>query len=855
MAYINLASSQSVHNRYIGASGFKGVDFSSAPAFVALDRFSDAKNVYKDYKNGLGACVETFPGYREYIDVKPKDGEKSEIRLFYPFTFSNGNKYFLVTTETNIYFFDGNQSLRSGAKIDMNVSHAFVFQDKLYVFLHSNGAYRTCIICIDETDCNKGFDFAKKDIAESAYVPITFRDGEPYEQKNLLTNEFIEEFVVQNIEHSNDIKEYVVSWDWKKNPDIGKEDIPDKKQPNRYWYRTEKDGEKTFLISSYSSERGSATSDANAKEAYFKIPETINVYELGLTFQTYTPPNSTTNNDYAFTADKLSPEISSSRISVTFYPKERVKEYSSILLDGSAISPPLTRGLIRDGDGYIKSITISQETKYGDVLTVGSKLVVRGETEINAEYKDYPTFGDAFPEYTDGYYSAIAECTQVTFFDDRFFLTGNPKLPNVVFYSSRKFNGATTPEYFGNLNYFQVGLPSYPIKALVSTADKLIALKDGSEIEPSLFFRSGVDTGENLVPRIYTNVSGIPGIGCVGAACNFLDDIVFASKSGIMGINKQSINLERSVGNRSSLINGRLLLEDMTQAVFAEWQGYLCVMFKNNGHMYLADSRQISGGEYEWYYIESLGSWREDYPKYTRKGGAVLEKEEVDRIIKREDNNTYYTLNADLTEEDAEPDGSMIGGEFCPATAIFSNGDMLFFGTADGKIMVVNTDKRGVPSDTEKEDETVIFDEKAYKAECGNLIRPEWYSFAGHEYESFVQTAYDDGGIPHLAKSTVSRSTVADMKPMPGSRFFFKVYTADSNWQDLGASGNVIPDFSLFSFDTISFQQDVHTISTVNERTRKWSRKMYRIYSGGFCQPFGIYKISYRYVVAGRIRQ
>jgi hypothetical protein len=846
MSYINISSAQSVHNRYIGANGFKGVDFTSSPAFVALDRFSDAKNVYKDYRNGLGACVETFPGYRECINVEPKDGEKSEIRLLYPFTFSNGNKYFLVTTETNIYFFNDKPPLTIGAKIDMNASHAFVFQDKLYVFLRSNGTYQTRIVCLDEDDCNKGFDLHEKDIAESAYVPITFRDGEPYEQKNLLTNEFIEEFVVQNIEHSNDIKEYVVSWE-------GLE-IPDKKQPNRYWYRTEKDGEKTFLISLYRSEKGSATSDAIAKEAYFKIPGTINVYELGLTFQTYTPPNSTTENDYAFTADKLSPEISSSRISVTFYPKERVLEYSSILFDGSAITPPLTIGLIKDSDEYIKSITISQETKDGEVLTVGSKLVVRGKTEINAEYKDYPTFGDAFPEYKDGYYSAIAECTQVTFFDDRFFLTGNPKLPNVVFYSSRKLNGATTPEYFGNLNYFQVGLPSYPIKALVSAADKLIALKDGGAIEPSLFCRSGVDTGENLVPRIYTNVSGIPGIGCVGAACNFLDDIVFASKSGIVGINKQSINLERSVGNRSSLINGRLLLEDMTQAVFAEWQGYLCVMFKNNGHMYLADSRQISGGEYEWYYIESLGSWREDYPKYTRKDGTILKKEELKAIIKRE-GGTYYTLSDDRTEEDAEPDGSMIGGEFFPASCIVSFDGCLYFGTGDGKVMIVNTDKRGVPSDTEKADETVIFDEKAYKAECGNLIRPEWYSFAGHEYESFVQTAYDDCGIPHLSKSTVSRSTVGDMKPMPGSRFYFKVYAADCNWSDLGASGNVIPDFSVWSFDTVSFQQDVHTISTVHERTRKWSRKMYRVVSGGFCQPFGIYKISYRYVVAGRIKQ
>jgi hypothetical protein len=57
-------SSSTVQNRYLGSGGFKGVDFTSSPSFASPDRFSDAKNVYIDYRSGLGACVETFPGYR-----------------------------------------------------------------------------------------------------------------------------------------------------------------------------------------------------------------------------------------------------------------------------------------------------------------------------------------------------------------------------------------------------------------------------------------------------------------------------------------------------------------------------------------------------------------------------------------------------------------------------------------------------------------------------------------------------------------------------------------------------------------------------------------------------------------------
>ena len=45
-------------------SGFKGVDFTSEPRAVAIDRSPDACNVYRNYNETLGNCIQTRPGYK-----------------------------------------------------------------------------------------------------------------------------------------------------------------------------------------------------------------------------------------------------------------------------------------------------------------------------------------------------------------------------------------------------------------------------------------------------------------------------------------------------------------------------------------------------------------------------------------------------------------------------------------------------------------------------------------------------------------------------------------------------------------------------------------------------------------------
>ena len=49
---------------------FRGVDFANDPALVDLTRSPDALNVWKNYSDTQGSCIETRPGYRKLGDFE-----------------------------------------------------------------------------------------------------------------------------------------------------------------------------------------------------------------------------------------------------------------------------------------------------------------------------------------------------------------------------------------------------------------------------------------------------------------------------------------------------------------------------------------------------------------------------------------------------------------------------------------------------------------------------------------------------------------------------------------------------------------------------------------------------------------
>ena len=51
---------------------FTGVDFLNEPSLVSITRSSDALNVWKNYKDTDGTCIETRPGVRKIAKIGNK---------------------------------------------------------------------------------------------------------------------------------------------------------------------------------------------------------------------------------------------------------------------------------------------------------------------------------------------------------------------------------------------------------------------------------------------------------------------------------------------------------------------------------------------------------------------------------------------------------------------------------------------------------------------------------------------------------------------------------------------------------------------------------------------------------------
>lgn len=193
-------SSRTQYSRYLG--DFRGVDFSSSPAMVAQNRFSYLKNMWKDYESGQGQAIETMPGYRVVLSALAGKGRIHSIHEY--------RDSLMVKCGTSLYFckFDnhGNNltvgntgnpvatGLKSGAITGFVFNNDFWFLDgkQYYCYTYGNSS------CVTVTS--------------SAYVPTTYIDGEEYEQRNILTNKFIEKSfvgggVALRTESTNDVPE------------------------------------------------------------------------------------------------------------------------------------------------------------------------------------------------------------------------------------------------------------------------------------------------------------------------------------------------------------------------------------------------------------------------------------------------------------------------------------------------------------------------------------------------------------------------------------------------------------------------------------------------------------------------
>lgn len=204
-----------------------------------------------------------------------------------------------------------------------------------------------------------------------------------------------------------------------------------------------------------------------------------------------------------------------------------------------------------------------------------------------------------FKKTVPGYRNRINHCTLLQVFDNRVFFSGNPDYPNVIWHCS-----LNDPSYCSDLDYYNEGLDLARVKGMVAGNNALWVFKEPSQANTTVFYHN--PTIDSSYGKIYPSVHSSVSTGCVGAAVNFNDDIVFFSDRGMEAINGD-VTTEQVLAHRSSLIDRKLLQEvDYEEMLLEEWEGYLMVFVGDK--VYLADSRAMLTNEnhmeYEWFYWE-----------------------------------------------------------------------------------------------------------------------------------------------------------------------------------------------------------------------------------------------------------
>lgn len=534
-------------------------------------------------------------------------------------------------------------------------------------------------------------------------------------------------------------------------------------------------------------------------------------------------------------------------------------------------------GLFLDGEGVTFSDRVEDGRVTGVFTDIADRTSLAGKTftiegrlsrTLCIEEGSTSSFLTSFPDYTGTAPSVIHGCTVCAAFDGRIFVSGNPALPGVVFYSQRNRHGINDPTYFGVLNYFIDGLGVSPVVGLLPTADALAVLKREDDGAGGIFYHKGQDTDAHLVPRIYPVTYAHHGLGAYGACLSFLDDPVFVGPSGIHALEHEKISLERSIGIRSHAISARLLHEDLSRVRLCRFGGYLVASV--DGRMYLADARSTyrhgtGDVQYEWYLLDGVGTYTGDVPVYRYAssaprgiGVAATAEERVSETL-----TPYITTAEDGTELTCVTEGGRAvavyeseerrGGTFAPAEAVAVIDGLLLFGTADGSLCLFNTDRRGIPPARIAAADD--FDAAAYRAVYGRRIHPDFYSFAGHAPRYALATVSDNVGLPHVSKRTVPHSLTVKCRQGATRRLTVEIGTDGEGFRTVAALSACSVSFDDMDLSALVFEQEGTVTVPIRERSRGWVEKQIAIYSDEYCSPIGISSIAYRYTVQGRIKQ
>ena len=253
-----------------------------------------------------------------------------------------------------------------------------------------------------------------------------------------------------------------------------------------------------------------------------------------------------------------------------------------------------------DGQLKIAGTDYTVDAEQGTITFTTAPEVTSGNDNISI----------IFSRTVPGYRELIEHCRIYSTFgvgnDTRVFVSGNADQPN------RDWQSATyDPEYFPDTGYTDLGSNNTAIMGYTKQYDSLLVIKEPSN-ETGLFLRSAQlveeeKEGTKTYKPIFPVTEGISGVGAISryAFAGLGNDQLMLTRNGVCGLSTNAVSNQKSVVNRSFMVNPQLTKElNRSEAGAEVWGRFyvLCV----NGVCYVANTEQTcstpSGTGYEWYY-------------------------------------------------------------------------------------------------------------------------------------------------------------------------------------------------------------------------------------------------------------
>ena len=863
---------------------------------AGVRRLAYVENMYKDYGSERDGVIESIPGFRKLYYFGKK------INGIFIQKVWGGEDCLLIHAADTLYRFPVSEKDSTVAPSAIGTladrkSRGFAFLGRFYIL---DGESLVAI--------GRDGSFTRIEDGINCYTPTLYVNGERHEQRNLLTNRFKEELYLQDsaehVKATEKLKYFITDKSALTCTVVG---IDSEYEGEVYIPGRVKIGNDTYTVTAIAERafyKNSKITSVVINEGCEKIGMLAFWYAINV--KSIILPDTLTEIGYgafcdcthltdvylgaglkkiglsAFAACVNLERVNYALNEDSFNKIENTDQLNpNEKIYGTQRTETILEVKLRSVAESVSSVTLDGVALMFEQITdvggaTGARLKVATPWEMNGKTLIiegtlpplYSGFGSRDESDKVEGASAIAGCTIAEIFDGRLFLSGNPSLPNTVFYSASTNTGSDAALYFGEHNYFADGASCYPVISMLAVRDSLAVFKEQDDGSGSIFYHYAEATGDNTVPKIYPVSSIHSGVCAIGDSISFLDDPLFLSPLGLSALEKQQINYDRSVVSRSRNVNFDLLKENLSEAYLEPFEDYLAVCV--NGSIYLADSRAMFTDamgirEYEWFVLRNIGTYAGDTRVYRYSTvaypGTVLHPTMQDQICynkyiytKKVDDvgNVYYSPEGGAHYA-VEPTDEYKGGEFRPATVFYGDGKLLLFGTENGDLCIFNNDKRGIPPERVSADPS--FDAEEYRANMGNRIHPDFYHFDCHRVRYAIKTCLDDCDIPHLTKSTVKHSLVVKCKSYSTTRLCCEVGTDGDGYREVVSFGGGNLDFSDINFADMSLAVEGHATLPIGEKAKGWIEKQITLFADEFRCPIGIYSITFRYTVKGRIKR